>query len=234
MKSLIETPYLQGKFLSGSTLKLIACVSMLVDHIAVVLLTGRSEPGVVQLYTVMRAIGRIAFPLFVFLLVEGFYHTRSVPRYLLRLCVFAFLSEIPFDLANSGRSFYWGYQNVFFTLFFGLAAVWCYDMQMRKKGEFSGWGFLTVVVFAAAAQLLHADYGALGILIIFGFYLYRGIGFWNELVLAFLLLLDDFYALPAIFGIHFYNGKRGSAIKWAFYAFYPVHFIILWMIKYFL
>ena len=99
--------------LSGSTLKLIAIVTMFIDHLGVVAFETQISNYMVPYY-IMRLIGRLAFPIFCFLLVEGFFHTRDVKKYALRLLVFAFISEIPFDLAFNRQLFYWRHQNVFF------------------------------------------------------------------------------------------------------------------------
>ena len=121
--------------LSGSALKWIAVISMLVDHAAVVFFVASREVGrpllSADLYIVLRCIGRLAFPLYAFLLAEGFFHTRSVEKYLLRLFLFGVMSEIPFDLAFRGVWLEGTYQNVYFTLALGLLAVW---LWMRSTG----------------------------------------------------------------------------------------------------
>ena len=106
------------KGLSGSTLKLIAIITMLIDHIgaaviARLLIAGQGSEMLYKIYYAMRAVGRVAFPIFCFLLVEGFFYTGSRKKYALRLFGFALLSEIPFDLAFSGKILEFGYQNVF-------------------------------------------------------------------------------------------------------------------------
>ena len=118
----------QYRFLSGSALKLIAAVTMIIDHVAVsflynsmiVLFSAGSYR--LTLYNLMRAIGRLSFPLFAFLLVEGFLHTHDKKRYGLRLAIFALLSELPWNLVHTGGLFY-GKQNVFFTLLTGYLAL---------------------------------------------------------------------------------------------------------------
>lgn len=107
--------------MSGFTLKLLALILMIIDHCGLVLFAGTS------LYLPCRILGRIAFPLYAFLITEGYVHTRSVKKYAGRLLVFAVLSEIPFDYAFFRTPFYMGYQNVFFTLVLGLGALVCID-----------------------------------------------------------------------------------------------------------
>ena len=129
---------MERKGLSGSALKIIAIVTMLIDHIAAtviirILKFGGYNDGLYQLYRVMRNIGRIAFPIFCFLLVEGFMHTRDREKYALRLGCFAAVSEIPFDLAFNGKVLEVGYQNVFFTLLLGLLTMMAYDAVMNQS-----------------------------------------------------------------------------------------------------
>lgn len=126
------------KGLSGSTLKLIAIITMLIDHIgaaviARLLIAGQGSEMLYKIYYAMRAVGRVAFPIFCFLLVEGFFYTGSRKKYALRLFGFALLSEIPFDLAFSGKILEFGYQNVFFTLLIGLLTIMLFDAVVKKQ-----------------------------------------------------------------------------------------------------
>ena len=117
-----------GFSLSGTALKRIACLSMLLDHIGASLLEnglfkqGAFWPGDVQLDGVLRLAGRLAFPIYCFLLVEGFLHTHDFKKYALRMLGFALISEWPFDWAFFS-GVYWGHQNVYFTLLLGLLAI---------------------------------------------------------------------------------------------------------------
>lgn len=138
------------KGISGSTIKIIAVAAMLIDHIAAAVLMRQivangymdvaasgnmadmmqwlmDNGALFYIYEAMRMIGRLGFPIFCFLLVEGFQRTRNLKKYALRLAAFALISEIPFDLAFKGEIFYMGYQNVYFTLLFGLLALCCID-----------------------------------------------------------------------------------------------------------
>lgn len=243
--------------LSGSTLKLIAVISMLIDHTGAVLLARlliqfrgldsliawddffRYFPWVsdydtlYNVYQIMRDIGRIAFPIYCFLLVEGFEKTRSRKRYALRLAVFALVSEIPFDLAFSATVLEFSYQNVFFTLALGLFAMMACEAAKTwgKIRNFAASGFLCAgifMVFAAAAEYLQTDYGATGVICIMVLYLLR-----DRKVLQLLGgALSFCWEIPAPLAfvpLACYNGKRGLRLKYFFYLFYPLHLLLLYL-----
>ncbi|MCM1191318.1 MAG: conjugal transfer protein TraX [Butyrivibrio sp.] len=149
-----EPPVQKGKGIPGSTVKIIAVAAMLIDHVAAALLTRlilvRGYYGAVwdvQSYQtwmqknwllfygmqLMRTIGRLGFPVFCFLLVEGFQKTRNVKKYAFRLGLFALISEVPFDLALAGRVWYSGYQNVYFTLLIGILTLWIFDIIKKHR-----------------------------------------------------------------------------------------------------
>ncbi len=224
--------------MNGYILKIIAIVTMFIDHMAAVLI-----PPDTAAYLVCRSIGRLAFPIFCFLLVEGLLHTGNVKKYLLRLGVFALISEIPFDLAFPVKNYRYGFlyhQNVFFTLFIGLVVIYFMrkiDMKFAKK-VFVGNLIDTLIVMAGciAAYLLYTDYQYLGILLIVSFYVFRG----NKILLTLAVLLVNrlfgsgiqvLAALSMVF-IWYYNGKRGpQGNKYIFYIFYPAHILLLYFIS---
>ena len=237
------------KGFSGSTLKLIAIITMLIDHIgaaviARLLIAGQGSEMLYKIYYAMRAVGRVAFPIFCFLLVEGFFYTGSRKKYALRLFGFALLSEIPFDLAFSGKILEFGYQNVFFTLFIGLVMmIFLQKIDEKTHQDGTNWrganwkvsiGKLLVIVAACTvATLLKTDYSAMGILTIVLMYNLRnnkmyciGIG----CAVLTLLSLNEITCFLAMIPVHFYNGKRGLNLKYPFYAFYPVHLLVLFAI----
>lgn len=244
------------KGLSGSTLKMIAIITMLIDHVGAVILArlmivngiqdldASNETQVMAwldgnavlygAYTVMRIIGRLAFPIFCFLLVQGFEHTSDCKKYALRLGVFALLSEIPFDLAINGAVLEFQYQNVFFTLFLGLLAMMLYRV-IEKQEQWPRWirfglGILVLLCGMAAAQLLQTDYGALGVLAIMVFYMFRKNKQHQLLMGGAVFLTSQTWAVAALIPIAFYNGKRGWNLKYAFYLFYPLHLLLLYLI----
>jgi hypothetical protein len=213
---------------------MIAIITMLIDHSAAIFV-----PNNLPMYWVLRGIGRLAFPIFAFLLVEGFFHTRDVKKYLIRLGLFAFISEIPFDLAFYKTFFYPGHQNIFFTLFLGLLLMMILkkaEERFKKKTIISNILDAVITVgFCIIAVLLATDYNYSGILLIISFYLFRG----NKILLTLSLLIVTGYlmgpfsaiaTLSMIF-IWFYNGKKGRDAKYLFYIFYPAHLLILFFIS---
>ena len=174
----------QRRGLSGSVLKWVAILTMLIDHVAVVIIYGWARyrhawgAGIESLrfYYVLRSIGRLGFPLFCFLLVEGFRHTRSRLKYILRLLVFALISELCFDKAfNSGWIDRSG-QNVFCTLALGLLAMVLWDwLTLGNSPDCPPWRGLAAITGAialgAAAHYMNTDYGAMGVALIFVLYL---------------------------------------------------------------
>ena len=232
----MDTRQEKWKILSGSALKMLAVVSMLVDHLAaylwyeepwctaVLFSVGHKE---ISAYVLMRMFGRIAFPLFAFLLVEGFQHTRSRKRYGIQLFIFALLSEIPYNLVHGGW-FYRG-QNIFFTLLLGFLGLCALERfrEDNKKQLLSLLGLLIVSIF------LRADYGCSG----YGFILLLYVLRKQELVRAIIgccVLGSRWMAGTAFIPIALYNGKRGFVRgpvgKYFSYLFYPLHLLIIWLI----
>ena len=229
------------KILSGSVLKLIAVISMLIDHAAYilwddfaffekVLFTVRGKE--LSVYYIMRCIGRLAFPLFCFLIVEGYLHTKSVKKYLLRLSVFAIISEIPFNLLASAKPLCITKQNVYFTLALGVLAIWLFDKLPNHFYKFCALGGAVV-----ASYLLHTDYSVNGIVLIVLIYVLRNVPSAQALASYFVLPPSaKLCAFSAFLPINMYNGKRGfiksKALKLGFYIFYPLHILILVLIEY--
>jgi hypothetical protein len=215
------------QILSGSHLKWIALITMILDHTAMILIdSSRYYPA----YAVMRSIGRIAFPLYCFLLIEGFYHTHCFWKYALSLGIFAVISEIPYNLVKASVLFYPQKQNIFFTLLFGLLMIKL--MQMKKDDPI--WRLIFLMGFCGVAQLTHMDYGMFGIIQIASFYFCRE----NALVRTFLIVLLNFcqggiqsFGAVAVIPIECYNGTRGRQLKYFFYAAYPVHLLILYLLR---
>ncbi len=236
--------------ISGSTLKWIAIVSMLIDHLGLALVArlyitnyfSLDSQGLVTLYKVyflMRKIGRLAFPIYCFLLVEGFLKTRCRWKYASRLGIFALCSEIPFDLAFSSKWLDFGYQNVFFTLFLGMlsmmGAEWLFEkIQDRVTPQYRFFiNAVTAIVFALpaalVAHLMRSDYSYAGIFCIMGLYLFRHRK-WEQSAVGAVSFLWEIPASLAFLPIIFYNGKRGMKMKYFFYLFYPLHLLGIYLI----
>lgn len=228
--------------ISGYWLKVIAVISMLIDHTSAVIL--EQIPGLENPAFLMRIIGRLAFPIYCFLLVEGFYHTRSRAKYAGRLFLFALISEVPFDLAFSRRMWDFSSNNVFFTLLFGLLVIWGVE-KIRQKFVADVYGekaaairvILIIVTVAAGgflALFFRTDYDLSGIVTIFAIYMFypkkvKGMGI-GVLVLTLLASIIEAAAFLDMIPIYFYNGTRGKQMKYFFYIFYPAHLFLLAMI----
>lgn len=218
------------KLLNSMHLKLIALITMIIDH------TGAIFFGSQDLY---RIIGRIAFPIYCFLLVEGFFHTKSREKYAARLFIFALISELPFDYAFFG-GLNSSHQNIFFTLFFGLLGIWVSEAFKAKNPLISVAGFVGA---AGLATLLNTDYTILGILYILTFYFAKSMPNGMKQLYIFLGIASatyllssslQMYALLALIPLTLYNGKPGSknkVLQYSFYAAYPVHLMILYLIS---
>ena len=213
--------------LSSFQLKIIAIISMTIDH------TGLMLMGGTKYYALFRIIGRMAFPIYCFLLAEGYQKTSNVKKYALRLFVFALISEIPFNLMVTGKVFSLGYQNVFFTLFLGLAMMYWYTWFSSKNKHTAA--LLGVPLFMAAAYLLHTDYSWWGIIVVFIFYAFRDRKLFMAVFEGAAMILyggTEKYAVASLAPILLYNGKKGRSMKYFFYAYYPIHIVILCIIKY--
>lgn len=219
-------------------MKLIAVVCMLIDHLAAFYLfklpVMHTELFMLGHHAVtpllmMRLVGRLAFPIFAFLIVEGFLHTRSRVRYGRNLLIFALLSELPWNLIHSGT---WHYpsQNVFFTLllgYLGLCALEYFKDDSR--------GLLASLLgLLVASVLMRADYGCSG----YGFILLLYVLRENRILQAIIgscVLGSRWIAGLAFIPINMYNGERGfvkgPVAKYLFYLFYPLHLLVIYLLR---
>ncbi len=223
------------QILDGTTLKLIAMISMVFDHVGDMFFPDVMWP---------RMIGRLAMPIFSFFIAEGFSHTRDKKKYLCRLGIFALISEIPFDLAFEGKIGF-SHQNIMLSFFLAVAALMLYDwIQGGTKSEENHasigktvLGVIAVAAIAALSLLLRADYTIFAVIAVFLFYVLRqkhplvrtGVG------VAFLALTRTigYYCTTgfSFIPLAMYNGKKGKGLKWLFYGFYPGHLLLLAAIK---
>lgn len=226
---------MKNKGLSQEALKAIACATMLLDHIGAVFSSG---------YT-LRIIGRIAFPIFCFLMAEGAYYTKNPRKYAFRLIVGMLLSEIPFDLLFR-RQLTLQSQSVMVTLLLGFLAVEA--IQRTDKGLVK---LAVTVIGISLGELLNTDYGGYGVLLVILFSQTRG-QWWLQTVLVgmFAWMMNsmkipvfgmkipiEMFALLAMIPIGLYSGKKttsSKAVQWGFYLFYPVHLSVLLLIRYLL
>lgn len=253
MRDNSQITYPRYACLSSFSLRMIALVTMICDHV------GYS--GLSSLWW-LRVVGRIAFPIYAFLLVEGFCHTRNVQRYATRLFIFALCSELPFNyFVTLGSSFkFIGYQNVMFTLLLGLGLIYVLDLIKRRfidgadgaKYPRSALGFALMAAATAAvcllADWLNTDYRSWGILLIAAMWLFRGrlLLVAASVAAVFVFIMPAFSIYIPLFGgfnanlycfallslpfIALYNGKPGYRAKWVqylFYAAYPLHMLLI-------
>ncbi len=178
---------------------------------------------------VLRFTGRLAFPIFCFLLVEGFVHTRDVKKYVRRLFLFALISEVPFDLAFFRTPFDPSAQNVYWTLALGVLAMAGLKHFEKENGSASWKGLLCAAGCTLAALLACTDYNGIGVLIICALYLTRG-DRKRQCIVGAVLFAWELTAPLAFVLVWFYNGQRGRctpAMQKVFYWFYPVHLSVL-------
>lgn len=222
-------------------LKWIALVTMILDHMGAALI----EAGIFHYDTalmetlpnasfwllcdiVLRMIGRVSFPLFAFLLVEGFLHTRNKKRYAIQLFLFACISEIPFDLAFEEFQ----YQNIFFTLWISFCVMWCCENKKENRW-IQG---VILVIGCIFVWWMHSDHGVLGVLLILTFYFFHE-DIKKRNVCAGAILLYETWAmlgvgLLSLYLLSFYNGMAGNRRhKYFFYLSYPIHLCVLIIVR---
>lgn len=223
--------------LSTAGLKWIALVTMTIDHIGAIILYKIPNIGII--YDISRYIGRTAFPIFAFLLAQGFIYTKDRIKYFERLLVFSLVSEPFFDLAFSGSWIFKGYQNVIITLLFGYLSIWAFT-ESEDKGK---WYMIIVSILCIfVPDFIHTDYGSKGTLLIILMYMvlrntknknigsiFPVIAIFNEN--SFIGNNQLPYWLPSVIPLYLYNGNKGKYPKYLFYAYYPVHLVVLYVIS---
>ncbi len=236
--------------LTSNMLRTIAVALMLSDHIWATAMSFGNW---------MTYIGRMAFPIFAFQIAEGFVHTSDFKKYALRLLGFAVITEIPFNLFYSSRWFNPYHQNVLFTLLLGLLAISVIDKARKNiTVKTVALSLLWLLLICVASVIGFVDYGFLGMITVVMFYLLRDFPFaWLAQLAAMVLINIVFFegqvfpievfgkifeiptqgfAVFALIPIWLYGGRKGRSNKimqYGFYAFYPVHMLVLYLIKYF-
>ena len=219
--------------MSSFALHILAMLLMLCDHLQLTLLPD---------LPILRCVGRLAFPLFAFMAVEGYLHTRSLKKYLLRLLMLAVISEIPFDLLVSGSVFDPMHQNVIWTIILGLCCIRAFEnISADLKKMLSA---VVIIASLAAAIIARVDYSSAGVLTLLAFYAFRGntvrcrlmqllsLAFINLVLLGGIEFAFPYQALAVLSLpiIWLYDGSQGphnGFIKAANYLFYPAHMLIL-------
>lgn len=232
--------------LSAAALHILAMAFMLMDHLWATLLPAQE---------CLTCVGRIAFPIFAFMAVEGYFHTHNLKKYLLRMLIFAVISEVPFDLMYGGTWFYPVHQNVIWTLMMGLVGIHLMESVRKKKSTFVYILVSAIVVILGGllGTLSMVDYYGIGVLTVFIFYFFRGRKWWcllgqmlalywvNVEMLGGLMypirlfgmefeLCQQGLALLALLPIWLYRGRHGyhsKPFQYFCYAFYPIHMLVI-------
>ena len=231
--------------LTGFQLKIIAIVTMLIDHIGIVI--GSNN----YIYGIMRTIGRISFPIFAFMLVEGFFHTHNRKKHGYLLLIFAIISEPIYDIFGH-LVFKYPFierhnQNIMFTLLLGYLTIWAIEkLSVSKKPLWmvSLMQFLCIILGTGLAIEGGVSYSFAGFFLVVLFYYGHKLGDKKENYLIGLTLFNimfykpsrQWYSILASLFISLYNGKPGGKkkYKYFFYLFYPIHLAMLCIIKWFL
>jgi len=222
------------KGISSDLLKWIAIITMFIDHIGAAVVEKTNiillPYGKVLDYS-LRFIGRLAFPIFCFLLIEGFYYTRSRKKYLCNLLLFAIVSELPFEISFLGEIVF-GFRNVYWTLAIGMAVLLALEKIREKELQNQGaWVILSVAVGAVLAEVLHTDYGAVGVFLIFILYKLQK-DRKEQCIVGAVTMAYEITAPIAFWLIYKYNGvRRQKKLKYFFYAFYPLHLLLLYWVR---
>ncbi|MBR5952065.1 MAG: hypothetical protein IKZ85_02200 [Pseudobutyrivibrio sp.] len=239
--------------ITGTGLKLIAILTMFVDHFALGPLASwiiENTPSMsadtyasyYNFYHVLRGIGRMSFPIYCYLLVEGVDHTRNIKKYAVRILTVALLSEIPFDYLFYGRFFYWYHNNVLWVLLLGLICLHLYSLVEKYEASLA----LKMVIMCVGMAIAHftfVDYGEAGICCICLISILNGEDFRTRIIafmagvgaLAVLSSSIELLAMAMVIPIALYRGERGRDSRFLrkfFYLFYPLHLCLLILVDY--
>ena len=226
---------------------MIACITMLIDHVAILLMMtvgARGEYDIAGLYETLRIIGRIAFPLYCFLLVEGFVHTKNIKKYVVSMGILAAISEPIYQLYFNEDFRMMELiditRNVCITFTIGLIMMAALKyIEDKANNQFIKWS-LYIVIVAVSCFIVHAakvDYDIGGMVLIATLYVLRKERY-MRLIVGYLLLVcfypGELFSIPAFAIMALYNGERGvnlGRFKYLFYVFYPAHILLLYIIR---
>ena len=241
---------------SAFTLKLIAIISMVIDHYSVILYPmayggkiSAMPPEAMVKYMHLRIIGRIAFPIFAYLIAEGFVKTGNIKKYIYRMLIFALISTPAYNIAF-GQTFIYTekfvisfiFGNVMWTFFFALIML-CIIKKIEEKVENVFFKSLLVVctagLFYLLGDIIKCDWHGFGIALVAVFYIFRKSKIMQMFFATAAIFMTFFkpfsvnlYAFLGLIPIIFYNGKRGKDLRYLFYAFYPAHLFVFALIRY--
>lgn len=223
------------KGINGAQLKYIAFASMFIDHfnkaIITPFLTGTGPMVIIT--TIFDILGRIAFPIFAFMVVEGFFKTKSRWSYLRNLLIFAVISEIPYDMFQSAEFVNNWSQNILWGLALGLFTIMVIDKLKAYIKKRPLWVFVSLLIVALSSlgsMLISSDYEYYAIIIIYLYYIFYD----KRLVasgLGYLVIIKEIYAILGFTTVLLYNGEKGKQNKIFNYLFYPVHLLIFGIIR---
>ena len=222
--------------MSNFILKIIAIISMLIDHAGYIIFNK---------FSFMNYIGKLAFPIFAFGIAEGYRHTKDLKKYFSRLIIFAFISQIPYMLFSNIISSNFTL-NILFTLILGLLAITVYEKIDNKY-----LGLLFVIFSSIIAHFCKFDYGWFGIAVIFIFHIFKDkkllmniffilAALINYILHLYITTLRIEYIFIFLFcslsliPINLYNGKKGKDIKYILYIFFPLHLVVLYLLNFFI
>lgn len=252
----LENKISNYKCINTFFLKLFAIIIMTIDHIGAIIGTERFEDSnyitisnliPYDTYVLLRSIGRLAFPIFCYLIAEGFFYTRNVYKYALRLLIFAFVSQIPFSLGIHKLFINYKELNVFFTLTLGLISIIIVDkcITLYKKNKDTETKYLFILlsvictlIITLFANFLTSDYEWYGVLLVLSFYLLKDKYICQLLIIGYITYLFcnknihdiQMLSLYALIPIWLHNHKKGPGLKYFFYLYYPLHQIVLYFI----
>lgn len=240
----------KSKGITSFALHILAMLFMLCDHLWASLFPSAEW---------LNCIGRLAFPIFAFMIVEGYFHTSNVKKYVLRMLICAAITEVPFDLFYGGTAFYPFHQNVLWTFIIALLAIILTEKALKLKKRFLGWIFAAVIVLLsyAVGTLAMVDYYGAGVLTVLVFYFFRkrkwyclaaqvvclaviNVGMLKGMYYTFTIaghefeLVQQALALLSLIPIWLYKGEQGYHSRWfkrLCYAFYPAHLAVLYIIS---
>lgn len=236
--------------ITSFTLHIMAMIFMLCDHLWGTIIQGNDW---------LTCIGRLTFPIYAFMIVEGYFHTKNLKKYVGRLLIFAILSEIPFNLAMGSRFFYPIHQNVLWTFLISIGLIhWNEKTKEKKLWKRILVGFASILIGSIVGIITFVDYYHAGILMVLVFYFFRHKKWWcylGQFICMWYINCDMLgglqyemnilgqtyfisrqgFALLALIPIWLYNGKQGyhsKTLQFIYYAFYPVHLLILGILKF--